>query len=687
MARKKKASSKSQAELNLGLPKKKNGARRSKKKALTHKSLGDGALKQLIDDHFLEYASYVIRDRAIPNLADGLKPVQRRILHSLKMRDDGKFIKVANIVGYCMQFHPHGDASIGAALVNLVNKGYLIEGQGNFGNIFTGDPPAASRYIECRLTPLAREQLFNRHLTEFVPSYDGRNQEPVTLPAKIPVLLMQGAEGIAVGLATKILPHNFIELLEAMIASLRRKKFSLLPDFLQGGVMDASEYDHGNGKVKVRAVIEKKDKSGLVIKEIPYGTTTDSLIASIEAAGKKKKIKISSINDFTAEEVEIHIRLSPGEDQDKARQALFALTDCEVSHSGNLLVIHDKRPRQMTVEEVLKFNAAQTKEVLKQELEHEKGRLLDEFHHKTLVQIFVENRIYKDIEEQKTYEDVQQAVLEGVNRFKKQLRRNVTMDDVEMLLKIPIRKISRFDIEKSRQEIGDILKALAEVEKNLKNLTRYTVKYIEGLIATCKDQYPRRTRIETFEAIEVRDVMAKDEYKIGYDRKNGFLGHAVRGNQLLECSSLDKLIVVWKDGRYKMIPPPDKLFVNKDLVYCGLYDRDRVMTAVYVAGHANYYKRFTFGGAIQNKEYRIAPEKSRIIFYSDEDPEALYVKFKPMKNQRVHQMKYRLHDLSVKGAKARGNKLTDKGIANLGSKILRNWDSDVKPSPDDVLDL
>jgi len=669
-----------QAQLPLA---KKKGA----KKILTHKALGDGHLKQLVEQNFLEYASYVIRDRAIPNLDDGLKPVQRRIMHSLKMRDDGKFIKVANIAGYCMQFHPHGDASIIDALVNIANKGFLIEGQGNFGNLYTGDPAAAGRYIECRLTDLARKEIFNKELTEFIPSYDGRNQEPVTLPSKLPLLLMQGAEGIAVGLATKILPHNFIELLEAMILALRKKPFQLFPDFLQGGIMDASEYEDGHGKIRVRATIEKKDKSGLVITQLPFGTNTESIIASIEKAAKKKKIKVLSIQDFTAENVEILIKLSPGEDQDKAMQALYALTDCEISISSNLLVIDRNRPRQMTVTEVLKHNAKRLREILEQELIHEKGKILDEVHYKTLVQIFVEERIYRDIEEKKSWKDVQQAVLDGFKPFKKKLRRPVSLEDVEMLLKIPIRKISRFDIDKNQQEIGDLLKRLEEIEKLLKNLTRYAVKYIEGLIKTYKGDYSRKTKVQSFEVIDVNDVMARDEYKIHYDKPSGYLGHAVRGgDQLFECSSLDKIMIVWKDGRYKMLPPPDKLFVNKDMIYSAMYDRDKLMTAVYTFGDTVYYKRFTFGGAIQNKEYRIAPEKSRILFYSDQGPEELFVKFKPAKNQRVHQQVFDLKALSPKSAKAKGNQMTSKKVASISSKEPRNWERG-EPSPDDVLDL
>ena len=373
-----------------------------------------GPLTDLIDFNFLQYASYVICERAIPNVADGLKPVQRRILHALKEKDDGRFIKVANIVGHTMQYHPHGDASIGDALVALTNKRYLIEGQGNFGNIFTGDNAAAPRYIECRLTELARNELFNKDLTDFIPSYDGRNREPVTLPSKLPLLLMLGAEGIAVGLSTRILPHNFIELLEAeirIIKETKRKpaKIDVMPDFQTGGVMDVSEYEKGFGRIKVRACIEKVDSNKLLIKELPCMQTTESVISSIEDAVKRKKVAVRSINDFTAERVGIELTLSQGADQNKAVKALYAFTKCETSLSSQLTVICDKRPAEMNTEQVLRDNARRLLDILRRELTLKKRNLLDEFHNKTLVQIFVENRIYKQIEECKTYDEIGRA--------------------------------------------------------------------------------------------------------------------------------------------------------------------------------------------------------------------------------------------------------------------------------------
>lgn len=650
----------------------------------------DFVLRDLIDFNFLEYAGYVIKDRAIPSLEDGLKPVQRRILWSLKRNDDGKFIKVANIVGYTMQFHPHGDASIADALVTLANKRYLIEGQGNYGNIHTGDPAAASRYIECRLTPLAREQIFNKNLTSFVPSYDGRNDEPVLLPSKIPLLLMLGAEGIAVGLSTKILPHNFGELLQAQIEILKKRSKPVYPDFFTGGIMDVTEYDRGRGKVKVRAVIEKSGRH-LVIRELPYNVTTETLIRSIEDAIRKKKLKIRSITDFTAENVEVHLDLVAGQDPDDTIQKLYAFTDCEISLSSSIMCLENNRPVELTVNEVLRKLTDRLVDTLEQELIWEKNRLLDEFHNKTLVQIFIENRIYKAIEECKTYDAVQKAVLDGVNKFRKQLKRDVTTEDVEMLLQVRIKRISRFDIEKNRKDLEDILTNLKEVEKNLKRLVDYTVDYLKDLKKKYAKDFKRQTKIDEngFKKIEVRKLTAS-ELKIRYDKKGGYLGHGVReGEDLLECSSLDKIIVVWKDGRYMMMPPPEKQFAGKDVLYAGKFDRDLEFTCCYTNNQTSYIKRFTFGGCIQNKEYNLCPKgRNKVILLEETgDSEHVYVKFAPMKNQRVHQIKVNLADHPVKAAKAKGVTLTAKMVNNLSTKKPRNWDDDSDTDPNAVLDF
>lgn len=649
-----------------------------------------GPLKHLVDFNFLQYAAYVICDRAIPAIEDGLKPVQRRIMHALKEKDDGRFIKVANIVGHTMQYHPHGDASIADALVTLANKRYLIEGQGNFGNLFTGDRAAASRYIECRLTELARKELFNKELTEWIASYDGRNKEPVTLPCKLPLMLMLGAEGIAVGLSTSIMPHNFIELLEAQIEILREKKrtpavLNLLPDFQTGGLMDVSEYNKGNGKIKLRAKIELRGTNKLVITEVPYGTTTESLTSSIEDAVKKKKVAVRSIDDFTAERVEIELTLSHGASQEKAIQALFAFTKCETSVSSRLICLRDNRPVEMDVDEVLRYNTQQLLVILEKELELKKAKLLDEFHTKTLVQIFVENRIYKMIEQCKTYEAVVAAVYEGLKPFAKQLRRPVVDEDIEMLLGVRIKRISLFDINKNRQDIDNILAELAEVEKNLAALNGYAIRYLKQLIKDYKEDYPRRTTATGFKEIEVRALTAT-ELQINRD-ENGYIGTSVKGETILQCSSLDKLLVIWNDGKYKVMPPPDKLFVDNTLERCEIFDRDKQYTAVYTDSRITYLKRFQIGGAIMNREYYLSQgEKSKIQLLVDGTPEAIYVKYNPAKGQRINQQRFKPSDIAVKGVKSRGNRMTTKSIKYIGAEPGRWWDAnDDGAMPDGVL--
>ena len=649
-----------------------------------------GPLKHLVDFNFLQYASYVICDRAIPALEDGLKPVQRRILHSLKEKDDGRFIKVANIVGHTMQYHPHGDASIADALVTLTNKRYLIEGQGNFGNIYTGDRAAASRYIECRLTPLARNEIFNKELTEWIPSYDGRNKEPVTLPSKLPLMLMLGAEGIAVGLSTSIMPHNFIELLEAQIEILREKKrtpaeLNLLPDFQTGGLIDVTEYNKGNGKVKLRARIEERKNNRLVITELPHGVTTEAAMASIEDAVKKKKVPVRQIDDFTAEKVEIEMTLSPGASQEKAIQALYAFTKCESSVSSRLICLRENRPVEMTVDDVLRENTKQLLDILEKELILRKNKLLDDFHNKTLVQIFVENRIYKKIEQCKTYEAVIAAIYKGLEPFRKQLKRPIVDEDIEMLLGVRIKRISLFDINKNRKDIEDILAELSQVEKDLKALNGYTIRYIKSLIKEYKNQYPRRTQATGFAEVEVRELTAS-ELQIKRD-ENGFIGTNVKGETILECSSLDKLLVVWTDGKYMVMPPPDKLFVDDSLERCEIFDRDKQYTAVYTDSRITYLKRFKVGGTIMNREYYMSQgEKSKLQLLADGTPDAIFVKYQPAKNQRIQQQKFKPTDIAVKGVKSRGNRMTTKSIKYIGTEPGRWWDkNDEAEAPDGVL--
>ena len=649
--------------------------------AVDAKDLGDGPLRHLMDGNFLQYASYVIRDRAIPELDDGLKPVQRRILHALYEKDDGRFIKVANIVGHTMQYHPHGDASIGDALVTLVNRGYLIEGQGNFGNIHTGDPAAAPRYIECRLTDLAATQLFNPDLTEFIPSYDGRNKEPVVLPAKLPLLLMLGTEGIAVGLSTRVLPHNFGELLQAQVAILQKKPFKLVPDFPQGGLIDIREYDEGRGKVRLRAVIDQKDEATLVIRELPYGVTTETLIASIEDAAKKGKIKTKAIRDYTAGKVEIEIALAADADIQQAIQALYVFSQCEVSAALRPIVIKEQRPVEMSVHDILRHNTKRLVELLRRELQIERKKIDEALQAASLVRLFIVNRIYKRIEECKTAPEVRQAILDGLAPFRNQLRRDISSADLDMLLAIPIKRISLYDINKSKKEEDDLLADFAAVEQNLTDVTVYTIKYLKNLYRDYADLFPRRTREAKFDAIEVRELTA-EEHAIVHDQEKGYLGYAVGGGEpLFRCSSYDKIILVWNDCRYRVIPPPEKLFVDKNLVYAAIFDRDRIMTLVYEADGISHLKRFTFGGVIQNKDYLCIPEgeTGKVHFFSDAQPATLYVKYAPRKSQQIHQQEFEPKKVAVRTPKTRGIQMTTKIIAAIDTQKPRNWDDKAGP--------
>jgi topoisomerase IV subunit A len=629
--------------------------------------LPEDPLKDLINDNFIQYASYVIRDRAIPQLEDGLKPVQRRILHALYEKDDGRFNKVANIVGHSMQYHPHGDASIEDALVNLTNRSYLIEGQGNFGNILTGDPAAASRYIECRLTDLARDQIFNPKLTEYVPSYDGRNREPLLLPAKLPLLLMLGSEGIAVGLSTRILPHNFIELLKAQVAVLQNKRFRLLPDFPQGGLMDPSDYNKGNGKIKVRAKIEPRDNNRLVVRQLPFGTTTETLIASIEDAARKKKIKLRSISDFTAANVEIVIALSPGEDQEKAIAALYHFSQCEMTIHSNIVVIQGDRPVQMDVDQVIRANTDQLVHLLKRELEISETEHQDELHRKSLIQLFIEHRVYKKIEDCESYEAVQKAVRHGLAPYRQQLTRDITAEDVEMLLGLPIKRISKFDLQKNNEEKAKIVQELKEIRKNLRRLIPYAIAYLEELIHKYGKTYKRRTQLTEAEAIDVRELTA-EELPIVYDQERGFLGSEVKGETAFRCSPLDRLMLVWESGRYQMIPPPERLFVDKDLLYFGIYDRDRIFTVVYSTPTATFLKRFAFGGAIMNRDYSCTQERAKIRFITDKPVRELRLKYRHAKRARIDEQTFVAKDIIVRGPKARGLQVTKRTVTSVVAK-------------------
>jgi topoisomerase-4 subunit A len=557
--------------------------------------------------------------------------------------------------------------SIEEALVNLVNKSYLIEGQGNFGNIFTGDPPAASRYIECRLTELARNEIFNPKLTTYTSSYDGRNREPVMLPSKLPLLLMLGSEGIAVGLSTRVMPHNFIELLKAQVAVLQNKRFKLLPDFPQGGLMDTSEYDKGRGKIKLRAGIEKRESNKLIIREIPFSTTTESVIASIEEAARKRKIKIRSISDFTAAQVEIVVTLSPGEDQEKAISALYHFTQCEVTIHSNIVVIKQERPVQMDVDEVIRFNTEQLVSLLKQELELRRNELQEDLHWKSLVQLFIENRLYKRIEECETYEEVRGAVLHGLQPFRSRLTREITPEDVEMLLSLQIRRISRFDLKKNEEDKLKIIQELKETERHLKSLTDFAIHYLQQLIGKYSKQYKRKTQLTTAEEIDVRELTA-NELAIAYDREKGFLGYQVKAEADFRCSPLDRLLLIWDSGRYQMIAPPEKLFVDKNLIYFAIFDRERTFTLIYSTPHATFLKRFTFGGAIMNRDYNCAQENARIKYLTDRPVTELRLKYRHVKGARIDEQNYSVGDFAVRGPKTRGNQVTKRTVTSVTAR-------------------
>jgi topoisomerase IV subunit A len=628
-------------------------------------------LKPLMEKNFLEYASYVIMDRAIPDLRDGCKPVQRRILHTLSEMHDGKFHKVANVIGECMKLHPHGDASIGDALVVLANKEYFIEKQGNFGNILTGHAAAASRYTECRLTPLAVETLFNPALTEYTPSYDGRRQEPRELPAKVPVLLMLGADGIAVGMSTTILPHNFIELLEAQVAILKDEDYSIAPDFLQGGLIDITEYDDGRGRIKVRALIEKvSGAQKLVIRDVPYSTTTTSLIASIEAAVQKGKVSVSTISDFTSDKVEIELHMSRGATAESVIDQLYAHTDCEVSINSNIVVIRNDRPVEITVSEYLKEFAGILKKQIKAELEHDLARLEDRRHWLTLEQIFIENRVYKAIEKATTEEAVKKQVYEGMKPFKKLFIRAMTDDDVARLLDLRIRRISAYDIRKNRGEIDDIVAAIRQCNARLKNLTKTAIGWLSGLIDKYRDSYPRRTVIETFHTVD-KVAVAKANIRLSYDREAGYFGSSQRGSEfVMNVTEYDKILTVTADGTYRIMTPPEKAWMPGALLYAAVWDSQKGEHFVLIyrdAFKVAWGKRVHIERFITNKTYSLVKEGSLgIDFLSDKkNPGTVRLSMVPVKRQKVKAVTIDLGRIPVCGLSARGLKLSQKAVQSV----------------------
>lgn len=636
-------------------------------------------VKNLFDKNFLEYASYVIRDRAIPDLADGLKPVQRRILHTLFEMDDGKFHKVANVVGQCMKYHPHGDASIYSALVVLANKELFIDRQGNFGNIYTGDGASAARYIECRIRPIAKDILYNPSITRYVPSYDGRGKEPVVFRSKLPVALILGAEGIAVGMSTRILPHNVREVIEAEKACLLNKPFQLFPDFATGGLIDISDYRDGLGKIISRAKMDTSDPKRILITELPANTTTESLITSIENAARSGKVKIASINDYTAEKVEIEIKLQRGIYSQDVVDALYAFTDCELSISCNLLVIKDNMPQVMTVTDVIKQQAKQLIEILKAELELERSELTDKLHMRTLERIFIEERIYKRIEEMKTETAVTKAVITGFEPFQTELIRPVVQEDVEKLLKIPIRRISLYDINKNRREVQEINRRLKEIERLLKNLPAYAVSCLTSLLEKLpEEETKRRTTIAHFSAVDVKEVVARD-ISLRYDCNSGYLGTAVStGTEIMKVSPYDRILFMRKSGMYMVCAIPDKLFVDAGMWYCGFADKEVMTKVIFTIIYRDpetrfaYIKRCRIEQYLSNREYFAVPDGMEVIFLDTRPKFSFLVKYTQKPRVKILEEKFNAQDFEEKSVKALGVRLAQREVDSVVALVPRN---------------
>ena len=632
--------------------------------------------RKMIDRNFLDYASYVIGSRAIPDVDDGLKPVQRRILWALYQVYDGRTQKVANIVGNTMHYHPHGDASIGDALVVLANKGGVIENtyrdrktgaekveflsvpyfimkQGNFGNILTGSPAAAGRYTECGLTKLAYETMFNNDITPFVPNYDGRKEEPVVLPAKLPSLLMLGSDGIAVGMSTSVLPHNFNELIDAEIAVLQGRPFQLYPDFQQGALMDVREYDDGNGKIVLRAKVDIEGRD-LVIREIPASCTTESLVNSIEKAAEKNKIRISSVDDFTTDHVEIRVTPTRGYTPEQTLQGLYMYTDCSVSISSRIVVICDRKPVQMSVSQVLRRNVEKLVGYLKRELEIDLDRQNELRHAKTLAQLFFENRIYKKIEECRSQEEEYREVHAGLAPYRPLLLRDVTNEDIDKLLALPVRRIARFDIEKNQQELREIDEKIKKIRHKLSHLIDYTIDVLTEIKKKYGENFPRRTEIENIEQID-RKAAALNNIKVGWDRRNGYVGTGIKSDDTIVCNEYDRLVCIEKSGKYRVIPMvPEKLFLGK-LYDFRKYDSETQFGIIYRETKSGKYygKRTTIGGFILEKEYMLCPPGCKLELLTPR-ADAIYLCTEEDGRGKITTREINLMEFPVRAPKARG---------------------------------
>ena len=639
------------------------------------------AVGGMYKDWFVEYASYVILERAIPALEDGLKPVQRRILHAMYEMDDGRYNKVANIIGQAMQYHPHGDASIGDALVNIGQKDLLVDTQGNWGDVRTGDDAAAARYIEARLSKFALEVAFNNKTTEWQLSYDGRKNEPVVLPMKFPLLLAQGADGIAVGLSTKILPHNFCELIDASIKYLRGKRFELLPDFQTGGMVDVANYNDGKrgGKVRVRAHIEELDKKTLLIKDVPYSVTTTQLMDSIVKANDQGKIKIKKVTDNTAAEVEVQIDLAPGISPDITIDALYAFTDCEISISPNACVIVDNKPQFLAVTDLLKYSADQTKELLKKELEIKLGELQEKWHYTSLEKIFFEEQIYKELEKKhETWEKVIVAIDKAFVPFKKQLRRDITKEDIVKLTEKPVRRIYRLDIDELNEQIKGLEADIKQVKHDLENLTDFAVAYYENLLKKYGKGRERKTEIKPFETIQVKQVAIANT-KIYMNREDGFIGTSLKKDEFIcECSDFDDIIVFTKRGLMKVVKVSDKAYIGKDIIHAAVFQKNDERTTynmIYADGKAgiSYAKRFNVTGVTRDKEYDLTrgDDKSKVHYFSvnlNGEAEVVKVMLTPGSSARNKEFDFYFEELDIKGRSSMGNQVTKYPIKSVKFK-------------------
>ena len=640
----------------------------------------DAGVQGQYKNWFLDYASYVILERAVPAVGDGLKPVQRRILHAMKEMDDGRYNKVANIIGQSMQYHPHGDASIGEALVNMGQKDLLIDTQGNWGDVRTGDDAAAARYIEARLSKFALDVAFNAKTTEWQLSYDGRKNEPITLPMKFPLLLAQGAEGIAVGLSTKILPHNFCELIEASIKALRSRKFEIYPDFQTGGMIDVSNYNEGKrgGKVRVRAQIEEVDKKTLSIRDVPYGITTAQLMDSIVRANDQGKIKIKKVTDNTAQEVEIIIDLAPGISPDLTIDALYAFTDCEVSISPNACVIVDQKPEFITVNELLKISASQTKDLLRQELEIKLAELQDKWHYTSLEKIFFEEKIYKELEKKHaTWEKVLDAIEDAFLPFRKQLKRAVKREDVIKLTEKPVRRIYKLDIEELDKQIEALEADIKQVKYDLNNLVDYAVAYYENLLTKYGKGRERKTEMKLFESIQAKQVAIATS-RLYVNREDGFIGTSLRKDEFLfECSNLDDIIVFTKSGIMKVVKVADKTYIGKDIIHAAVFQKNDERTTynmIYtdLDSGVSYAKRFNVTGVTREKEYILTKgEKSKVHYLTvnpNGEAEVVKIVLTPGSSARNKEFDYYFEELEIKGRGSMGNQVTKYPIRSVKFK-------------------